>query len=310
VLALTAITAGAFAYTEHLKLQRSPVTSPQLTRFFSPVCGCPTRAAEIGFRLRRAERIDVSIVDRQGNPVRVLATRRSHRAGLVRLRWDGRTDSGARAADGVYRVSVRLDNARRTIVIPVNVNLDTKPPLVRLGRVAPTTFSPDGDGRKDRSVIRYTSSETGTPLIDVDGKTSQGHVHAAGASRIRWGGAVGGSLLPQGTYDVGLRVRDRAGNVSAPTRPVQITVRYIALAGGPFRVRRGGRLQARVETDAASFAWSLRVRLGGRPLAAGRGAGSGALAVRVPLRVKPGRYLLVVSERGHDATAPVVVTRR
>ena len=53
VLLLTA-TAGAFAYTERLKLEAGPILRPRVDELLSPVCECEHSLAQIGFRLREA----------------------------------------------------------------------------------------------------------------------------------------------------------------------------------------------------------------------------------------------------------------
>jgi len=62
VLALLGGTAAAFAVTEGLKLEKSPILSTRVTKEFSPTCGCPTRVATISFRLRKADRLRLQIV--------------------------------------------------------------------------------------------------------------------------------------------------------------------------------------------------------------------------------------------------------
>jgi len=311
-LALVAATAGAFAYTEHLKVQRSPVASPVLTRFFSPDCGpaCPTRTAVIGFRLRRAELVDVAIVDLTDKVVRTLVRGLSHRRGRVRLHWDGKTDAGSSAPDGAYRVRVRLDRERRTIVIPIDVNLDTRPPAVRLVSVRPIVISPDGDGRHDRATVVYRSSELAAPLLSVNGRTvARGHGRSGGVAKLHWPGRGDGRDLPAGGYELTLRVQDRAGNVSRPTRAVRVEVRYVKIATAPVRIRRGGTLRFSVETDAASFRWVLEANGRGRPLLTGRGQRGRPVRLRLPGRIAPGRYVLVVSEGGNADRVRITVGR-
>ena len=76
MLALLLATAAAFAVTEHLKLQRSPIAGPMIDRIFSPVCRCERRTARVGFTLRRGGRISVAIADRDGDVVRTLVSQR------------------------------------------------------------------------------------------------------------------------------------------------------------------------------------------------------------------------------------------
>src|SRR6478735_5270581 len=57
VLALVLIvaTATAFAVTQRLKLEPSPISRTRVSEAFSPVCRCASRAANIEFSLRRED---------------------------------------------------------------------------------------------------------------------------------------------------------------------------------------------------------------------------------------------------------------
>ncbi len=97
VVALLAATAAAFALTQGLKLQKSPIFGTQVQPVFSPVCGCDKDTARIVFKLRNADRIDVSIVDGD-EVVRTIERGRSYPKGPVVIEWDGRDDAGQRPA--------------------------------------------------------------------------------------------------------------------------------------------------------------------------------------------------------------------
>ena len=63
VVALLAATATAFALTEGLKLEPSPILGTRVDKVFSPVCRCESARARISFRLREADRLDIALVD-------------------------------------------------------------------------------------------------------------------------------------------------------------------------------------------------------------------------------------------------------
>ena len=73
VAALLVATSVAFVVTEKLKLTRNPIIGPTVAKVFSPTCDCETSSAEIRFRLRKADRVSVEIVDAGGHVVRELA---------------------------------------------------------------------------------------------------------------------------------------------------------------------------------------------------------------------------------------------
>ena len=142
VLGLLVGTSAAFAITERLKLVPSPIIAPKVTEAFSPVCDCATDVGRVQFRLRDPDRLTVSIVDADGGTVQTVVRGEEHGAGPVEFRWDGRG-----ASEGEYRAKVHLARARRTIVIPNTMRLDTTAPVVTVEAIRPRVFSPDGDGR-------------------------------------------------------------------------------------------------------------------------------------------------------------------
>ena len=90
VLVLLGATAAAFAVTERLKLERSPITGTQVDRVFSPVCECARDVAVISFVLRRRETVTVDILDKDRRSIRTIVRDRREPAGRVAFTWDGR----------------------------------------------------------------------------------------------------------------------------------------------------------------------------------------------------------------------------
>ena len=135
LLALLAGTTTAFALTEALKLEKSPVSRPRFKAVFSPTCACPQETARLAVRLRDADTIDAVIVDDGGNPVRTLVSRERYAPGRTVFRWDGRDDRGEIVPDGTYRLRLNFAEADRTILIPDTVRVDTRPPAIELVRI-------------------------------------------------------------------------------------------------------------------------------------------------------------------------------
>ena len=90
VAALLVATSAAFVVTEKLKLTRNPIVGPTVAKVFSPTCDCDTSSAEIRFRLRKADRVSVEIIDSGGHVVRELARDRAQGRRFVSYVWDGR----------------------------------------------------------------------------------------------------------------------------------------------------------------------------------------------------------------------------
>jgi hypothetical protein len=113
-----------------------------------------------------------------------------------------------------------MRDERRTIVIPVDIHVDTVPPRARLVGVSSTTLE-----RGEKVQLDYETNEFGRPLLLVDGEPgAAGGERAPGGNTVVWGGRVRRALLPPGLYSVSLIVEDRAGNRSEPTASTDVAV--------------------------------------------------------------------------------------
>jgi hypothetical protein len=125
-----------FALAESRKLDRAPIRALVLSAgpavkghpqpaVFSPTCAaCKTTYARIEFRLGKPGPLEAWIVSPVGAVVRKIAQFRDVRR--VSLRWNGRTAAGAVAADGSYRLRLKVAGSLRTL--PVFIVVDTRPP--------------------------------------------------------------------------------------------------------------------------------------------------------------------------------------
>ena len=296
VVALLAATAAAFALTQGLKLQKSPIFGTDVDTVFSPVCGCEKATAEIAFRLRGPDRLDVSIVQ-DGEVVRTIEQGRSYAKGPVSIEWDGRDDAGRVLPEGEYQPRVRVRGEHQTITLPNPIRIDVTPPVVQDVSIRPQVFSPDGDRRRDRLTVRYRLNEDGVGELHVDGERRVRTRFARTAETIRWNGKARGRPLPAGTYAVEIVAEDRAGNRSARTGGGRVAIRYVALGRKRINVLAGNRFALRVSSDARRVRWTLGARSGfARP---------GTLRLRAPLQ--PGRFTLTLAANGHTVRAAVFV---
>jgi flagellar hook assembly protein FlgD len=309
VLALLLATAASFAIAQRLKLERSPVAAPRITRLIGPTCGCESAVALLSVRLREPALVNATIVDGSGEHVRSLATELRRPPGRLALEWDGRDDAGEVVRNGRYRLRLELVDLNRTITVPTPVRVDARPPLVRLVEASPLVISPDGDGRHDRVLYRYRTNEPASPLLELGGDVLvRGVLGSAGPAQVRWPGQVDGRPAKPGTYATRVVVEDAAGNRSEPTRVVAVRVRYIELQDVQARVRIGGTLAFRTDADAE------RVEYSARPVRAGEGFGGsvepGRAVVRVPRGLRRGRYVFEVTVLGRSERAVIVLVRR
>ncbi|MBA2383810.1 MAG: hypothetical protein H0V68_04000, partial [Actinobacteria bacterium] len=257
VVSLLAATTAAFALTEGLKLQESPIFRTKVDPIFSPVCDCEKVAATIRFHLRERDRVDLSIVDGDENVVRTVVRNQDEEAGRVEIGWDGRDDAGEVPPEGDYKPRVHLRRERWTIVMPNEIRIDVTPPVVESARVRPLVFSPDGDRRRDGIAIPYRLSEPARALLYVNGTKRVEKLFARDRDELRWYGRVAGESVPGGPYVLNVRARDPAGNLGPAMRLPTVTVRYVALGRARVVVLAGARFAVRVSTDARRVRWTL-----------------------------------------------------
>ena len=92
VLALLGCTAAAFAVTEGLKLEHSPVSNTHVGKVVAPD-SLANATVPIGFRLRKPDRVNVEIVNGNGEVVRTLVRSRREPSGNLQFTWNGRADN-------------------------------------------------------------------------------------------------------------------------------------------------------------------------------------------------------------------------
>jgi hypothetical protein len=262
VVGLLGATAAAFAVTERLKLEKSPITGTRVDKVFSPVCECARDIAEISFRLRGNRVVTVDMLDSDRRSIRTLVRNRREQAGRVTYVWDGRDDAGRVVREGIYRPRVRLRQHGRTIVLPNPIRVDTTAPVITLERVLPRVFSPDGDGRADRVTAEYEINEPARAMMLVNGRRRVLSKFRETQGRLAWFGRIGGRPVRPGEYEIRLRAFDRAGNRSARSRAVTVRVRYIELVRDRVEAVAGRRFGIGVSTDAPVYRWLFDGRRG------------------------------------------------
>jgi hypothetical protein len=291
VAALLVATATAFAVTEHLKLEDSPVIRTRIPALFSPRLA----EARIGFRLRREEEISLDIADANGKVVKHAVGSGVFGQAFHQFAWDGRDDSGRIVPDGTYRVQLTLKDENRTIELPRTITVDSTPPTIDVD-LQHQVFSPDGDGRADRVDVHYRFDEPAWAILYVNGKRVGITYRKKPIGTYPW---YGKGKKP-GEYRLALAAQDLAGNPAPSTREFTVRLRYVELFRKRFTPRVGRTLRVRVSTDAKTVTW----RLGDR-------SGSGKTPLlKIPVPDQPGRYTLTVSANGHRVRATVVVRPR
>jgi hypothetical protein len=304
LLGLLVATSAAFAITEHLKLEKSPIygtsifsSRPGAPALFSPVCDCRTKKATVRIRLRHTGHVTVTIVDSHGHKVATIAPDVLMQARRPRnFVWDGRADTNVLVPDGVYYPWVQLP--RRTFRFINKITVDTVAPKVLSAagvKHEPVLFA----GRGRSVAIRYAFSEKAHAVVYLGGRLIIVGRRPRPTDKIKWAGKVDHKPLRAGTYVLSIGARDLAGNETPAKdrKDVTVVLRYIELTPERTTVRAGRPFTVHVETAARRYTWRLGRRHGGR-----RGK---TLRLRAP--TTPGTYRLVVTENGHDRTAVVRV---
>ncbi len=327
--ALVIATVGAFFVTQHLKSSTPlyagfPRPKPQ---WINPVSGgscdgVSHRSTKISFYLlHRADDVDVYIVNSAGAIVRTVASGRHMRIRVRRpdgeFEWDGRTDSGAVAPDGVYHFRVALRQQGRTVQLSQPVIVETVPPHPRVTSVTPALIPQDGtpariryrgNERRGGTLLIYRTDVAGTPPV-VESVPISPRVPAT------WDGLIGGRPAPAGTYLMGLRFVDRACNVGrfpselppvpGSTSHAGLTVRYLAAQPPMAPVAAGSRALVWVDSRQRAYRWAL-TRVGARkPVEHGTDRAV-ALHVRLPRSLGAGLYVLALRSGSHRTAVPLV----
>lgn len=288
-------TAAAFAVTERLKLEKSPVYGTDIAPHLAP-----GGRALVLLKLRHGDRVTVTIRDSNRALVDTLVARLRAPRGPNVFHWDGRTDAGKPAPEGAYFVEIHLANQHRTLLLPNEIALDATPPDVTDAHAVRPDFSPDGDGQSDHVDVRYTLSEPAHVTVWFRGRRIIRSLFHPVQGKFMWSGLSGGKRLPPGTYVLSVGATDLAGNATPPEKRahVRVTLRYITLASSRITgVRPSGRVEIGVSTDAKRYAWKLGAR---------HGVAHGSV-LSLPAPKAAGRYALVVTEHGHSDRAVVIV---
>ena len=288
VAAVLVATATAFAVTERLKLEDSPVLKTKITNLFSPKHG----EARIRFQLRREESIQLDVADDSGTIVRHSVGAGIFGPALHQFAWDGRNDAGRIVPDGVYHVQLNLKDEGRTIDFPSSISVDSTPPTIDVVSLRHQVFSPDRDGRADHVDIHYRFDEPAYAILYVNGKRAGQTYRKKPIGVYPW---YGKGLKP-GDYRLALAAKDLAGNRAGSTRAFTVVLRFVELTK-PRYVTHGPVVRVRVSTDAKTVHWRL----------AGRSGTARPPRLVLPVPSATGRYTLTVSANGHRARATVIV---
>ena len=321
---LVIATFAAFFVTTRLKRAAPVIEQLTFRRSFSPNGDGRFDTAVFAFRLRRSDDVTVSIVKRNGDEIRTLVEDvflergRSHR-----FHWNGRNDAGQVAPDGEYHLRVGLRSQGRTVTSSRKLFLDTKPPRMIVRYVSPDSISPDGAGRANSAVLRFTGPSRRAQLLVFRTDVAKPRVVARraiprGDTTVRWNGQVtGGKAAPSGSYLLVVRAQDAAGNVGPRRIPPRrdevrghpgVAVRYLSARATRSIAFARGSMTFQVLADGRRYRWRVR-RLGTRRVLA-RGSSRGR-TLTVPVRMRrAGTAILDLRVGTHRYATPFPVAAR
>ncbi|MDQ3859133.1 MAG: N-acetylmuramoyl-L-alanine amidase [Actinomycetota bacterium] len=215
-------------------------------------------AVHVAIRLTIPAAVSLSLADASGRPVATVVSTRAVRAGTTTLVWRGRTTAGSPVADGRYALVVSAAAGSQSASARTGLVVDRT-----LGYFAlrPRTFSPNGDGRRERVTFSYRLERSASvrlrilagsrPVATVVSARQGGPASLA----VPWDGTSGGVLVADGrlralveaTTSLGTRIL--AGTVTLDTTPPRIArLRAIRTRGGTlvtFRLSERARIRVR-----------------------------------------------------------------
>jgi hypothetical protein len=318
---LVVATVGAFFVTTRLKRSTPVVESVTFARHLSPNGDGRLDYLDIGFRIKRADEVTVSLVDADGDEVATLALDRELDAGRHRVRWRGKTNTGITAPDGEYRVRVGLRRQGRSVTSRRKVFVDTIPPRPVVRFVSPGFITP-GAGSASQARLLFDGPRRARPgLLVYRTDLARPRLVARaegrrGSAELVWDGLTdpGRRQAATGNYLLVARARDAAGNVGPTDLPPKrgavkghpgVVVRYVA-ARGPLEPVDGGEpVRFSVATARRRYRWRVR-RLGSDRTLARGSSRAASLHLRAP-RGRSGVFLLTIVTREHRYVTPFAV---
>ena len=344
-LLLVVATFFAFFAAQRLKSAPQVAAITRATLHFSPNGDDRQDAAEFRVRVREDDDVTATIVDADDNDVKRLVAGEPVRANRpFDVRWDGTTDAGEPAPEGVYRLRLSMRHGGRAVTLKPGTQVDlTAPnPTVLVGGPDGTQWITGPVAGRVPFRVRVVSDEVPTTIsvlrTDLAAPREVARFELPpGVREGEWDGRAGGRPAPVGTYQVVALVRDQAGNVgrSAPEGAGAVrgepgvSVRSLLVRPPADPVNAGEKVEFAVDSRGRPFSWRIARAGGGDPLAGlsrserraahrlqGDRESGGEIKVRAPegdsgvyvLRVRAGKDVTAVpfAVRGEE-TAPILV---
>jgi hypothetical protein len=160
--------------------------------------------------------------------------------------------------DGDYQVvlDVNADGQHQQVQVPLHIrDADSVIPDVADLALLPDHISPNFDARDDVTHLTYRLAKDAQVSAFLDATSASGAPRrvwmgeevesAAGERSLTWDGTANGQPVPSGNYLLGIRARDKAGNVVESSRPLVVEDSGVPEASivlahiGPLQIIRG-----------------------------------------------------------------------
>ena len=260
----------------------------------SPNGDAQSDSAVVTYRVSAAANVSVEVTDAVGGVVATVVDRVWTSAGEHTVTLDG-----APLADGQYNVVITARTATGVSVqkiVPLFVSR-----TLGLVAVAPATFSPNADGRRDRLAVTFslTAPASVRLRIERDGRwvaTPLAGSFLPGPQRFLWDGVRPSGLLRDGEYRAIVEANDGL-------TPISFGVPFSSDTAAPrIRILEGNGLRVAVSEPA-----TLQLRVDGRVL---RREVRRAGTVRIPNVGVARRARVVAWDAAGNQSSPVVRVRR
>jgi flagellar hook assembly protein FlgD len=211
--------------------------------YFSPDGDGVRDKAEVAFAVSEVADWSIEIRKPNGDVVR----RMSGQGAAAAATWGGKDGDGRDLPDGTYTVIASAESARgEARTATVDVHIDTTPPRLESAAVAPSPFSPNGDGQADSARVTFQPGESGTARVSVIGdgdkvlrRLTDWRAVGASPQSVTWDGRIsdGARLVaaPEGRVSLEVVMRDLAGN-SATVRRSAVVDRTLGFPDASPRI--------------------------------------------------------------------------
>ena len=238
--------------------------------------------------------------------IRTLVDSANKTSGQYTVNWDGKNNDGSVEDAGLDYIIVLTATANgATSTRKTVVRLDSNLPEIVDVSAVPSAISPNNDGFRENTIIKYTLTETSKVTITAKSQDNTSYAlltnsaKSAGTYTFMWEGRnPAGAVLPDGVYEIQIVAVDNAGNSSDPvTVNVSIELETGAILGQVYDSRGANELSNRlggalVSLDNGSSATS--------------GTNGAQLGFFEFTGLVKGAYEVTITKRGYEAVKKTV----